>query len=92
MKRPVAAAIALAFFGIVLLAQVSASTAQVTPLPTAVPGIAVSVSPLGTPLPHYEPNYNPHPKKITPRAVPFVDSVGDTIVKEYASNVPTRTL
>ena len=81
MKRPVAAAIALAFFGVVLLAQVSQSTALVTPLAT--PGTSVFVSPLRKPYPLGEPNYNPHPRKIAPRTVPFVDSSGETIVKEY---------
>jgi len=90
MKRSLAAAIALAFFMLVLLAQVGALTAQVTPLPTAVPGMSVSVSPLRTPLPHHEPNYNPHPKKITPRAGPFVDSSGDIIVKEYVIERPLQ--
>lgn len=80
MKRPVAATIALAFFGIVLLSQVTASTAQVSPLPTTVAASAVSLLP--TPLPYWEPSFNLHPKKIRPRAVPFVNEVGETIVKQ----------
>jgi hypothetical protein len=85
VKRPVAATIALAIFMLVLLSQAGALTAQVTPLPTAT---AVSVSPLATPLPHWEPSYNPHPKKINPRAVPFVNEAGETIVKQYIIERP----
>jgi hypothetical protein len=71
MKRSIAATIALAFFMLVLLMQTSASTAQKSPVPTATLDTAVAVSPLATPLPHWEPSYNPHPKKITPPSVPF---------------------
>jgi hypothetical protein len=80
VKRPVAATIALAFFGIVLLSQVNASTAQVSPLPTT--AAALVGSPLPTPLPYWEPSFNLHPKKIKPRTVPFVNEVGETIVKQ----------
>lgn len=76
------AAIALAFFMLVLLSQVSQSTAQVSPLPTATLSIGISVSPLSTPLSHWEPSYNPYPQKIKPRAVPFVNEVGETVVRQ----------
>jgi hypothetical protein len=88
MKRPTAATITAAFFLLVLLSQTGALTAQVTPLATPGTSSLVSVSPLRKPYPFGEPNYNPHPKKITPRAVPFVDKGGETIVKEYVIERP----
>jgi hypothetical protein len=86
MKRSFAAAIAIAVFMLVLISQASTLSAQVSPLSTNAAG--ASVSPMATPLPHWEPSYNPHPKKIKPRAVPFVNEVGETIVKQVVVERP----
>jgi hypothetical protein len=86
MKRPIAACIVLAFFVVIRLTQISASTALVSP--AATPTGTTLVSPLGTPLAHYDPSYNPNPKKIRPRAVPFVNQAGETIVKEIVYERP----
>jgi hypothetical protein len=88
MKRSFAAVIAIAVFMLVLISRATSLTAQVSPLPNVTLGTTVSVSPLATPLPHWEPSYNPHPKKVNPRAVPFVNEVGETIVKQIVIERP----
>jgi hypothetical protein len=87
MKRPFAAAIVIAVFMLVLISQASTLSAMVSPLPTDTAG--ASVSPMATPLPHWEPSYNPHPPKIKPRKVPFVNEVGETIVKQIVIDRPS---
>lgn len=80
MKR-VAAVVSLAVFVLVILsATVGTSTAKVSPVPTDTTALQ---SPLSPPEPeHHDPYYVEHPRQVTPRAVPYVNEYGETIVRE----------
>lgn len=89
MQRNIAAVISLAFFMVVVALQTSSLTAQTSPL--------AAMSPLATTPPtmdkspaHHETNYNPHPPKVTPRPVPFIDDEGATVVKQEVIEYPDR--
>jgi hypothetical protein len=77
----VAAVVSLAVFVLVILsATVGVSTAKVSPVPTDTTALQSPVSPPAQE--HHDPYYVEHPRKVTPRAVPYVNEYGETIVRE----------
>jgi hypothetical protein len=89
MKRLVAPGLAALVFVVVVFSQTSASTALVTPLAT--PSAGTLISPLETPRgTTYDLFYRETPRKITARAVPYVDRFGATIVEERVVEQPHR--
>jgi hypothetical protein len=88
MKR-VAAVLSLVVFVLVILsATVGASSAKVSPIPT---DTAALQSPLSPPAQeHYDPYYVEHPRKVTPRPVPYVNEYGETIIREEVIEYPHR--